>query len=397
MKHLVEPFSPDAFRISCFPGRVVALRCPRRLAFDARRLLVVFLFSMCCLGHVDAQVWTDAEELNLYGKATQETATRYARLPASFSEVSRAPLWNLGQNSTGLYVRFRTSSPTLWVRWKSAASFVMNHMTATGSRGVDLYVLDDGEWRFIAAGRPDTKAAVTERKIMSNMTTQMREYMLYLSLYDGVSELQIGSEEGCPVMKEEVSSPRTERPVVMYGTSITQGGCVSRPGMLYTSIMSRALDMEFINLGFSGNAFFDLEIARLMASVENPAAYVIAATENASVQQFEERGEAFFRIIRDAHPEVPVIFVQAVRYSYDILNQEDARIMEAKMEACKKLYDSLKKAGEKRIYFTDPAATKPFADAESSVDGCHLTDLGAMRFAEVFLPVLKKALRKSEN
>ena len=357
-----------------------------------------FLFSIFLISAFSlmAQVWTDAEVLNLYGKATTETATRYARLPAAYSDVSRPPLWSLGQNSTGLYVRFRTDSPTLWLKWKSANSFVMNHMTATGSRGLDLYVLNEGKWRFVAAGRPDTKAATTERKVLSNMTTEMREYMVYLSLYDGVAELQIGTEEGHPVMKESVPSPRSERPVVMYGTSITQGGCVSRPGMLYTSIMSRELDMEFINLGFSGNAFFDLEIARLMAGVEHPAAYVIAATENASVQQFEERGEAFFRILRDAHPDVPVIYVQAVRYAYDILNQEDADIMEAKMEACRKLYDSLKKAGEKNIYFTDPAATKPFADAESSVDGCHLTDLGAMRFAEVFLPVLKKALRKSK-
>ena len=340
-----------------------------------------------------AQVWTDAEVLNLYGKATTETATRYARLPASLSNVSRTPLWNLGQNSTGLYVRFRTASPTIWLKWKSDKSFVMNHMTATGSRGLDLYVLNDGEWRFVAAGRPDTKTATTERKVLSNMTPQMREYMLYLSLYDGVAELQIGTDEGYQVLKELVPSPRTDRPVVMYGTSITQGGCVSRPGMLYTSIMSRELDCEFINLGFSGNAFFDLEIAHLMAGVEHPAAFVIAATENASVEQFEERGEAFFRILRDAHPDVPVIFVQAVRYAYDLLNQEDAAIEEAKMAACRKLYNSLKKAGEKKIYFPDPAATKPFADAESTVDGCHLTDLGAMRFTEVFLPVLKKALR----
>ena len=244
-------------------------------------------------------------------------------------------------------------------------------MTATGSRGLDLYVRDDGKWRFVAAGRPDTKAAVTERKILSNMTTEMREYMLYLSLYDGVAELEIGSEEGHPLMKEEVPSPRSE---------------------IYTSIMSRALDREFINLGFSGNAFLDLEIAELMATVKNPAMYIIAATENASVQQFEERGEAFFRILRDAHPDVPVIFVQAVRYAYDVLNQEDKAIMEAKMAACKKLYGSLKKAGERHIYFIDPAATKGFADAESSVDGCHLTDLGAMRFADVLLPLIKKRL-----
>ena len=355
---------------------------------------IVLLCALFLALPLAAQVWTDAAQLPLYGKATEDTFTRYARLPASLQEVSRPPVWRLGQNSTGLYVRFRTASPTLWVRWESASSKLMNHMSPTGSRGLDLYALEDGKWRFIAAGRPDLKQTVTEQKVMANMEPQMREYMLYLSLYNGVTDLGIGTEEGYPVLQPEVNSPRSERPIVMYGTSITQGGCTSRPGMLYTSIMARRLNREFINLGFSGNAHLDLEIARLMASVPDPALYVIACTENASPEQFAERGEAFFRILRDAHPDVPVVFVQAVRYASIVYNQKEAARMQAKMDACRALYDRLRKAGEKRIYFTDPGGSKAFADAESSVDGSHLTDLGTQRFADALLPVLKKALKK---
>lgn len=355
---------------------------------------LLLLVLLCCALSARAQVWTDAASLPLYGKAVGETASRYSRLPASLSDECRPPVWKLGQNSAGLYVRFRTDSPTLWVRWTSATSHVMNHMSPTGSRGLDLYVLSDGHWRFLTAARPELKSAVSERKLISDMAPVMREYMLYLSLYDGVSALEIGSEEGHPVEPGQVPSPRSGRPVVMYGTSITQGGCVSRPGMLYTSILSRELDREFVNLGFSGNALFDLEIARLMASVEAPACYVIAAVENASVKQIEERGEAFFRILRDAHPDVPVVFVQAVRYSHFLCNRKAAGEMEQRMAAYRKLYDSLKKSGEKRIYFADPGADASFADAESSVDGTHLTDLGAMCFADAVLPVLKRALRR---
>ena len=355
---------------------------------------LLLLVLLCCALSSRAQVWTDAASLPLFGKAVEETASRYSRLPAALADVCRPPVWRLGQNSAGLYVRFRTDSPTLWVRWESATSHVMNHMSPTGSRGLDLYVLSDGGWRFLTAARPELKKAVSERKIMSDMEPQMREYMLYLSLYDGVSALEIGSEEGHPVEPGQVPSPRSGRPVVMYGTSITQGGCVSRPGMLYTSILSRELDREFVNLGFSGNALFDLEIARLMASVPDPGCFVIAAVENAKVAQIEERGEAFFRILRDAHPDVPVVFVQAVRYSYLLCDRKAAEEMGQRMAAYKKLYDSLRKSGEKRVYFADPGATASFADAESSVDGCHLTDLGAMRFAGAVLPVLKRALRR---
>ena len=357
-----------------------------------RLLLLLTLFGALS---ARAQVWTDGASLPLYGKATEETATRYSRLPASLKAECRPPVWERGLYSPGLYVRFRTDSPTLWVKWESATSHVMNHMSATGSRGLDLYVLADGSWRFLTCAKPDLKKAVTERRIMHDMAPQMREYMLYLSLYDGVADLQIGTEEGYAVLPGESPTPRAGKPVVMYGTSITQGGCVSRPGMLYTNIMGRALDREFINLGFSGNALLDLEIARLMASVPDPAAYVIACVENASVEQIQERGEAFFRILRDAHPDVPVVFVQAVRYSYNLLDQKSSASIEARMAAFKALYDSLRKSGHKRIYFADPGASSSFADAESSVDGTHLTDLGSMRFAQALLPVLKKALRRT--
>ena len=354
-------------------------------------LLIAALYTALSL---NAQVWTDAGDLPLYGKASKETVTRYSRMPAELQQESRPAVWHLGQNSAGLYIRFRTSSPNIWARWVSSSKYTMNHMSPTGSRGLDLYTMVDGKWRFIAAGRPNLKNTLTEQMILSDMEPQMREYMLYLSLYNGIDKLEIGTEEGHPVMPGETASPKTGRPIVMYGTSITQGGCVSRPGMLYTSIMSRALDREFINLGFSGNAKLDLDIARLMASVPDPALYIIACTENASEEEFKERGEEFFRILRNAHPEVPVLFVQSVRYADMLYNKTRKASVQGRMKDCRELYEKLRKSGEKHVYFADPAGTGTFADAEGSVDGCHLTDLGAMRFAEELLPVIKKALRK---
>ena len=354
---------------------------------------IVLLCALFLALPLAAQVWTDAAQLPLYGKATEDTFTRYARLPASLQEVSRPPVWRLGQNSTGLYVRFRTASPTLWVRWESASSKLMNHMSPTGSRGLDLYALEDGKWRFIAAGRPDLKQTVTEQKVMANMEPQMREYMLYLSLYNGVTDLGIGTEEGYPVLQPEVNSPRSERPIVMYGTSITQGGCTSRPGMLYTSIMARRLNREFINLGFSGNAHLDLEIARLMASVPDPALYVIACTENASPEQFAERGEAFFRILRDAHPDVPVIFVEDPHFSHMVLDRAIADEVNGRNAAQKALYEHLVAAGEKNLFYVP---SFEMTQQEDFVDGVHFTDLGMTHYADLMEPVLREALTLSE-
>ena len=357
--------------------------------------LILFLFLCSISTGLYAQVWTDAASLPLYGKGVEETYTIYSRLPSSLETVCRPPVWRLGQNSAGLYLRFQTDSPTLWVKWETLRSHVMDHMCPTGSCGLDLYVLVDGQWRFLTAARPKLGNKETTRKIMQDMKPQMREYMLYLSLYDGVVDLFIGTDEGHPVLPSEVTSPRDDRPIVMYGSSITQGGCVSRPGMCYTSILSRRLDREFVNLGFSGNGYLDLEIASMMASVPDPALYIIACTENAKPDHFAQRGEDFFRILRDAHPDVPVIFVQKVRYSHSLLNVKQAERMVLKMEACRALYDKLRKSGEKNLYFYDPGEDPSFDDMESSVDGIHLTDLGATRFADGIQPVIRKALRRA--
>ena len=253
-------------------------------------------------------VYVDASCFPLLGKASDSTLTRYERLPASFQNVSRDAVWYLGRNSAGLAVRFRTSSTSVRARWTSMFGNTMNHMTETGVRGLDLYIYHDGEWRFAGSGRPSDKT--TEAVIVSGMEPEEREFMLYLSLYDGVASLEIGVDKGAVLEQPELPSPSVEKPVVMYGTSILQGGCASRPGMAHTNILGRILDKEVINLGFSGNALLDFEIAELMASVTGPGVFVLDYVPNASAAMIDKDGEAFFRILRDAHPDVPVVFIE---------------------------------------------------------------------------------------
>ena len=142
----------------------------------------------------------------------------------------------------------------------------MNHMTATGIKGLDLYCLQDGKWVFAGSGRPQGK--VNQATIVKDMLPEEREYLLYLSLYDGVVSLSIGVDSLSLIGGPAVDLPVRKKPLVFYGTSILQGGCASRPGMAHTNILERRLNRECINLGFSGNALLDLEIARVMAEVD---------------------------------------------------------------------------------------------------------------------------------
>lgn len=352
--------------------------------------LMIAVIGSAFLSQAQNIVYTDLSAFPLYGKVSEETNERYERLPSRLEGVSRGPVWYLGRNSAGLYIRFRSNSTSIYARWESTFNNSMTHMTDTGTKGLDLYALVDGEWRHVCSAQPQGKKS--EREIISNMDPVEREYMLYLSLYDGVMSLEIGVDEGAFIGHPAVDRPSREKPVVMYGTSILQGGCANRPGMAHTNIIGRRLDREVINLGFSGNALLDIEIAELMASVADPGLYVLDYVPNASAEAIDKVGEDFFRIIRNAHPDVPVIFIEDVIFP---TTQFDNRLLEevtTKNAAQKRLYDRLKKSGEKKIYYIS-AEGMIGDDGEATVDGIHFTDLGAMRYVDHVLPVMKKALR----
>lgn len=332
----------------------------------------------------------DASEFPVFGKITEDTPQRYHRLPGYLENVTRKPVWNLSKNSAGLYIRFRAEgSIALYFKWKPAGDRHMEHMADTGTKGLDLYALsDDRGWRYLRCARP--KGPECEAKLVCGKAP--REYMLYLPLYDGLASLEIGIEKGGIIGQPEIMSPNNFKPVIMYGSSILQGGCASRPGMAHTNILARMLDREVINLGFSGNAKIDYEIAELMASYENPGVFVLDYVPNCTADMIDEKGEQFFRILRNAHPDVPIVFVQnAVLHGTDIFDAGAKRIVSAKNDAQLRLYEKLKKEGEKKIYFVYGDGMLG-DDGEATVDGTHFTDLGMKRYAEHIYPVIFKAL-----
>ncbi|MBQ6253887.1 MAG: SGNH/GDSL hydrolase family protein [Bacteroidales bacterium] len=357
--------------------------------------LVAALLMPLASGAQEAKyVYFDAASFPIYGKAIENTSATYERLPASLEGVIRQPVWDLAHHSAGISVRFRSDSPSIRLRWVSFGLHTMNHMTDTGTRGLDLYTKDPvtGKWRFARSARP-VKDTLNDQKVIGNMEPVMREYNVYLSLYEGVKRLEIGVEEGSTIEGPAVDSPRKGSPVVMYGTSILQGGCANRPGMAFTNIISRELDREVVNLGFSGNARLDYEIAELMASVKDPALFVLDNVPNCEASLIDERQERFFRIIRDAHPDVPVVFIENPNYPHTVFDQVAAADVASRNASMKAVYEKLKKAGEKKIYYIK-ADKMLGSDGEATVDGVHFTDLGMVRYTEYVLPTLKKALKK---
>lgn len=353
----------------------------------------LLLLIACLPAAAQEIVYTSAEQLPLYGKAIENTSGRYQRFPAAYQDRSRPRLWELSLNSAGLYLRFRSDAPSIKAHWINGGNH-MPHMTDAGTGGLDLYARIDGRWRFVGSGFTWDREKEKTRTLVANMEPKMREYMLYLPLYDRLDFLEIGVPEGYSVLPPAENTPKADRPVVMYGTSILQGGCASRAGMAHTAILSRAIDREVVNLGFSGNALLDMEVAELIADVDWPAVIVLDYVPNASAEQIREKGEAFFRRIRTVHPAVPVIFVEDPVFTHAVVDQAIAREVEEKNLAQAELFLQLKQAGEKDIYYVG-AKGMIGEDGEACVDGIHFTDLGMMRYAQHLLPTLKKALRKA--
>ena len=359
---------------------------------DFRRFLAVLAFTASALS-LDAQIkYRDASSLPLYGRATDSMENRYERLPDSLATSIRPELASLGRNSAGLYIRFRSNSSTISARWVNSSAFAMPHMADTGVSGLDLYTLTEDGWRYCGTAMPRHGTVENEKVLVANMTRKEREFMLYLPLYNGVRRIEIGTDEDATLEGPHKDSPRAGDQIVFYGTSILQGGCCSRPGMVFTSIISRALDRECINLGFSGNGRLDYEVAQVMAKVDNPSVFVLDYVPNCTAENIREKGETFFRIIRKAHPDVPVIFIDNPFYGHCHVDEEARKDVDARNEAQKELYLKLRKSGEKRIYHITTENTVG-TDCEAFVDGVHFTDLGMMRYAENLIPVIKRRMR----
>ena len=179
----------------------------------------------------------------------------------------------LAWHTAGIQIRFRTNSPRISIRVKLRGVHAMDHCAATGECGVDLYLGDTGEMTFAGVSRFNRGLDNYQVTIGNLPDARLRTITLNLPLYQGVKEISVGLPPGVKVSAAP-RIPRSQR-IVVYGTSITQGGCASRPGMAYTNILSRRINAEFINLGFSGSGRAEPEVAHIIATMAAPAVLVL--------------------------------------------------------------------------------------------------------------------------
>ncbi|MCB1208314.1 MAG: SGNH/GDSL hydrolase family protein [Verrucomicrobiales bacterium] len=338
---------------------------------------------------IDAD-WHDVTQWGVEGRGwvDQERKRWFDRLPAKAEGRVTPAVWNLSHDSSGMMVRFKTDATTISARYSLAKSTLgMPHMPATGVSGVDLYARDEqGKWRWVQVTKP--AAQNVEATIITGLAPGYREYAAYLPLYNGVESLEIGVTKGA---KFEGLAPR-QKPVVFYGTSITHGACASRPGMVHTAILGRRLDVPVINCGFSGNGKMDAAVGDLLGELD-AAVYVIDCLPNMNATLVTERAVPLVKQLRAVRPDTPIILVEDRRFSNDWITPDKHRFHDDNHSALKKAYDELTAAGVKGLSYI-PGDHLYGDDSEGSTDASHANDLGFMRQADIFEPVLRAALGK---
>ncbi|NLO72779.1 MAG: hypothetical protein GX100_01545 [candidate division WS1 bacterium] len=327
---------------------------------------------------------------DLQGFAWFERDRVYNRLPRNFPKPFRPELENLALNTAGGQIRFRTDSAQVAVRVTLIAPPAMGHMPATGQAGFDCYVGELGRQRYAGVTRFDVQLSSYESVLMQAPDRDMRSLTLNFPLYQGVQEVLVGLEPDAQLLPP-LPYP-DPRPVIVYGTSITQGGCASRPGMAYTNLLSRWLQRPFINLGFSGNGRGDAEIAEALAEIPNPAAYVLDYQANAGLEGLQATLDPFLDILRSAHASVPVLVVSRIRYAAEMLDPavEQARQQASDFQA--EVVARRVQAGDSALHFLDGTELLGPDFDECTVDGVHPTDLGFMRMATGLRPALETVL-----
>lgn len=333
--------------------------------------------------------WRNVKEWGVEGRAfgNMERKAWFDRLPAAAEGKVTKEVWGLGRDTAGMLVRFKTDATAIWANYTlREAKLAQPNLTAIGASGLDLYARDpEGKWRWVGVTKPDNKQI--RQAIISGMAPEPREYMLYLPLYNGIEDLEIGLP---PQAKFEPVAPRQEKPIVFYGTSITHGASASRPGMCHTAILGRRFDRHVVNLGFSGNGRMDEAVGDLLVTID-AAVYVIDCLPNMDSEMVRNKCIPLVKQLRAARPEVPILLVEDRRNTNSWILPQRNKHHEKNHEALKECFASLKAEGVTGLHYL-PGDNLLGDDSEAATDGSHPSDLGFVRQADVFEPVLRELI-----
>ncbi|WP_256756851.1 SGNH/GDSL hydrolase family protein [Cohnella sp. WQ 127256] len=338
-------------------------------------------------------VWLSPSELpfQISGFAWWSKEHKFRRLPVVIEGAIRKEVDELADHTAGGQIRFQTNATLLKIKVKLFGPNSMDHIPSTAVTGFDCYLGLPGSQMYYGTTRfPQT--ADEYESAFEFVEPDLRYITLNFPLYQGVHEVKIGVNKDAMVM--EYPPYEHDGKIIVYGTSITQGGCASRPGMAYSNILSRRINIEFINLGFSGNGKGDPEIADLISTIEKPRCLILDYETNcATLEDLMTTLPEFIRIIRSRHSEVPILIVSRLPFGNEHAKSSSYEDRMASRNYQCELVKELQEQGDRFVYFCDGADLLGEIWNECTVDGVHPTDLGFMQMANGLTPLLEDILQ----
>lgn len=357
------------------------------------RKLFVFFCVMLSGVLVNAQSikYVDASSLTIIGKPIP-TEKAFSRIDTAQYKFSNKTIDTYANYSTGLAILFETDSHVIRAKWTTGSGNSGANMAAIGQKGLDLYIMKDGRWVFAGVGSPNMKKAPFnnhEGTIVTDMADGVKKCLLYLPLFDRVDALEIGVDESA--MIKPMDNPFRYN-IIVHGSSITHGASASRPGMTYPARFGRDNGYYTCNMGFSGMCKLQKEYAYYLADIKDVDAFIFDTFSNPQADVIYENFDQFVDIVRAAHPDVPMIFLQTERRETRNFNMKRESSEAAKQEAAKTVVTRKMKT-DKHIYFI---TSEDFLGTEhiATADGTHPTDLGFTYMLESITPKIKKILKK---
>lgn len=351
-----------------------------------KRLLYT-LILLALMQNVSAQIkYLPAKQFTVVGKA-KETDSIYHRLDTNKYKGLPPRVQQLLANTAGLAIAFKTNSTTISAKWCVSRSKPVPYLTPVANKGLDLYVKIDGKWQYAGVGKG--MLLCNQEVIINNMDNTEKEFLLYLPLYDVIRQLDIGVDAKAKI--ESIPNPFRHK-VLIYGSSIVQGAGASRPGMAYPAKLSRLSGINFINLGFSGSAKMEPEVADMVASVDADA-YILDCVPNTNAELIKERTAYLVNTIRKKHPKAPIIVMQSVIRERGYVDKKMGENVKNQNLAIQNEVLKLLQANVSNLYFITSEKMLGF-DHEGSIDGTHPNDLGFDRMVNYIYPIIKETLSK---
>ncbi len=324
------------------------------------------------------------EPLKVYGVPFFEENRSLTRLPDEV--IEKLPhLHLLGRRCPGGRVAFKTDSETFTVKVTLKTLGVDVGLSLYACQSAQIMVGERDNCRHIGlVNPPDYETKVFEKTFTKS--AELEQITVYFPRNEIVENIEISVDDNAKVT--EPTPFKYPKPIVFYGSSITEGASPCCSTNTYEAILSRWLDFDFLNMGFSGNAKGELEMADFINTLDMSAFFYDYDHNAPTVEHLAATHKPFFERIREKHPDIPVVMMTRPAEIY-------TDVFKARREVVKATYEWARKNGDENVYFIDGETF--YGDDNRnmcSFDNTHPNDLGFYRMAKVIYPVLKEILKK---